>query len=86
MPFIRDDKGDILSKRNEIKNRWQQYFNLLNVENDSDERPEVYPVEGPISNITRKEVEAAIKKIKSGKAAGCLGFERYLVWIWCVTL
>ena len=36
-------------------------------------------MEGPIAQITRNEVVLAIRKMKSGKVAGCSGFKVNLV-------
>ena len=44
--------------------------NLLNEENPQDPCEEVTPVPGPIHDITRVEVESALRKMTIGKALG----------------
>ena len=69
--IVKDQNGDILIMEEDIKRRWQEYFsNLLNMENEYEELSETLPVEGPIPNISRSEVENAIKKGKANKAGG----------------
>src|SRR5260221_647398 len=53
------------------KNRWKTYFEeLLNVENDKGDLEESEQVEGPEMQISRKEVETALKHMKNNKAPG----------------
>lgn len=71
---IKDLEGKVLTEEAKIKERWREYFNkLLNTENEREDTEEVEPVEGPETNITEKEIEEAVKKMKSGKAPGCTG-------------
>ena len=69
---LRDKNGDMLTEGDKIRERWREYFNsLLNVENNREPLSEAKPVEGPIEELTRKEIIEALKKMKTGKAAGC---------------
>ena len=68
--YIRDKDGNILVESDEVVGRWREYFDgLLNEENPStlEEAP---PVEGPMEDVTREEVKAAMRMFKAGKAAG----------------
>ena len=68
--FVRDGQGNIMVEGDEVVCRWKEYFDgLLNEENPST-REEIPAVEGPLENITRDEVQTAMRKLKSGKAAG----------------
>ncbi|XP_047470216.1 uncharacterized protein LOC125025923 [Penaeus chinensis] len=64
--------GSSRRDENKIKERWREYFsNLLNVENEWDPLQDCPPVEGPLPDINEKEVEEAMKKMKSKRATGC---------------
>ena len=64
----------MLTDGEKIKERWRKYYTaLLNKENQRDELEYTPPVEGPIEELTRKEIKDAIKAMKKGKAAGCSG-------------
>lgn len=68
---IKDAKGEPLRKEREIQDRWGEYFHrLLNEENSRDPYSDMPPVSGPITTITRVEVEHALGKMKNGKAVG----------------
>ena len=54
---------------------------LLNKENQRDELEDTPPVEGPIEELTRKEIKDAIKAMKKGKAAGCSGVSADMIKI-----
>ena len=61
----------MLTKEEDIKRRWQEYFsNLLNSENEYEELSEALPVEGPIPDISVGETVKAIGKGKLNKAGG----------------
>ena len=69
--IIKDENGNILVEENSIKSRWRDYFSqLLNTENRYEELERILPVERPIVNISRSEVEKAINKGKANKAGG----------------
>ena len=73
---IRNDAGEITLSDEEKMKAWvEHYARLLNVEFEwpSDALPEVPPVEGPPPPVTLKLVNDALKKMKSGKAAGPSG-------------
>ena len=71
---IRDKQGWFLVEEKKIRNRWKKYFNeLLNVENERGESEDVQMIEGPAMMVTVSEVQAAIKEMKKGKAAGING-------------
>ena len=69
-----DKKGDICVNDNEIMDRWREYFmELLNEQNDY-EIDETARTEVPLREITEVEVEAALKGMSKGKAAGPTGW------------
>ena len=69
--IIKDENGNILIEEREIKQRWQEYFSiLLNTENEYEELSEALPIEGPVQNVTRAEVDGAIRSGKKNKAGG----------------
>ncbi|GFR73286.1 RNA-directed DNA polymerase from mobile element jockey-like [Elysia marginata] len=71
---IKDQQGEVLTDGEKIKERWREYYTtLLNKENQRDELEDIPPVEGPIEELTRKEIIDAIKAMKKGKAARCSG-------------
>ncbi|XP_068245421.1 uncharacterized protein [Palaemon carinicauda] len=58
---IKDSNGIVIAEENEIKRRWETYFEgLLNEEN-----PRTV-----FEGVTRREEELAVKMIKNSKAAG----------------
>ncbi|XP_037775518.1 uncharacterized protein LOC119572482 [Penaeus monodon] len=61
---MKDESGSVLI-------RWKQHFQkLLNEENDRYLRGDGEPNDQEVAEITREEVNAALKKIKNGKAMG----------------
>ncbi len=71
---IKDKGGKILVEEEAIKDRWKTYFTeLLNEENPREPLEEICPVEGPEREITRSEIEIAIKSMKNNKAPGPSG-------------
>ena len=68
---IKDRNGKILTKEEEIKNRWREYFDkLLNEENPRSVRENGIANERVVPNISRREVRRALNKMKKGKAVG----------------
>ena len=77
---IKDQQGEVLTDGEKIKERWREYYTtLLNKENQRDELEDTPPVEGPIEELTRKEIKDAIKAMKKGKAAGCSGISAVMI-------
>ena len=71
-----------MTDREKIKQRWREYYTaLLNKENQRDELEDTPQVEGPIKELTRKEIKDAIKAMKKGKAAGCSGVSADMIKI-----
>ena len=66
---VKDRKGEILTGEEEILQRWREYFEeLLNPVNHGDQ---ILELQSRAENSpTQAEVEAAIKSLKPGKAAG----------------
>ena len=68
---IKDGHGIVLAEENEIKRRWETYFErLLNEENPRMVFEDGIPNEAVTSAVTRREVKQAVRKMKNGKAAG----------------
>ena len=68
---IKDNQGRVLAEENEIKSRWEAYFEgLMNEENQRAVFVDGIPNEGVTTTVTRVEVERAVRKMKNGKAAG----------------
>ncbi|XP_059045645.1 uncharacterized protein LOC131841338 [Achroia grisella] len=69
---IKDDKGKVLMKEDDIKDRWKNYFeNLMNEENSwnksiGEERVNV----GLVREVRMEEVKQAVRSMKSSKAVG----------------
>ena len=75
MICIRNKQGVIITKDDEIRDRWREYFNkLLNVENEREEHLPTETIEDLIENVTLQEVVAAIKNMKKGKSTITSGF------------
>ena len=68
---VKDENGNVLKEDNEIKERWRGYFEkLMNEENERIPTEQRESIAGPIGEITRREVEEALKTMKNGKATG----------------
>ena len=83
---IKDDNGTTLVDDDDLKQRWRNYFkHLMNVENDRIQREIPQNEQNFIAEVSRMDVERALKKMKKGKAVGpdeipvevwkCLGAE-----------
>merc|ERR1712142_737164 len=76
---IRNDKGEIMKEENEITETWREYFEQLHNTTRSYETRKINQPTGPINqpeevdedtSISMEELQAAIRKIKIGKAPG----------------
>ena len=68
---IKDTNGTVLTREDDIKSRWKEYFeNLLNEENPRSVRGDGVPVERQVPRISRREVRRALGRMKKGKAVG----------------
>ncbi|VDP15178.1 unnamed protein product [Heligmosomoides polygyrus] len=68
---INDENGHLLMDREKAMKRWHVYFEeISNVEFEHPVVPCASPVQGPVQKITVSETEAALRKMKSGKATG----------------
>ena len=69
---IKDVDGKLLTDGIEVLQRWKRYFeDLMNTENPRELREHgVELVAGDVAQIGKREVEKALKKMKSGKAVG----------------
>lgn len=71
---IKDTGGKVLRNQKDIKDRWKEYFEaLLNEENEREIFEEGEGNPGIVNQVTREEVEKAVKKMKKGKAVGADG-------------
>jgi hypothetical protein len=71
---VNDDQGRLVIDSEGIKGVWKEYMEkLLNEENDWDKDIICDGIEGRMDEITKKEVQKALKKMKKGKAAGSTG-------------
>jgi hypothetical protein len=71
---LKDEAGTIVVNPDGVKARWKRYMEtLLNMENVWDGSVESDSVLGPAEEITEKEVEDAIRAIKSRKAGAPTG-------------
>ena len=71
---MRDDRGRLVCESETVKETWKKYMEkLLNEENVWDGDVDCNIKEGPRCEITRNEVESALKSMKNGKAAGSSG-------------
>uniref|UniRef100_A0A8D8YAF2 Craniofacial development protein 2 n=3 Tax=Cacopsylla melanoneura TaxID=428564 RepID=A0A8D8YAF2_9HEMI len=71
---IKDKEGNVLQDHNHIKERWREYFEgLLNEENLRDIFESGVENLGVVKEVSREEIEKALKKMKNGKAVGVDG-------------
>ncbi|VDP02162.1 unnamed protein product [Heligmosomoides polygyrus] len=68
---INDESGHLLTDRKKALKRWRDYFGEISTtEFPHPAIPSVASVHGPVHKITVEETEAALKKMKPGKATG----------------
>ena len=71
---LKDDDNNFITDPNEINDAWTEYFwDLLNVENEvtTEEANEPHPNQNHEEmEITREELDRAIKEMKANKATG----------------
>ena len=68
---IKDDHGVVLKEKDTITARWKTYFEkLLNEENPRSLFGDGNQNHGATQELTRLEVQRAVKKMKNGKAKG----------------
>ena len=81
---VKAEDGTVLTEKQAVEKRWAKYFErLLNKEEGREAIITAVARENPVrvmgelneSPITKKEIEAAVKKLKAGKAAGLDGAE-----------
>ena len=71
---IKDERGVVIGKERYILLRWKDYFEkLLNEENERLIRDDGDPNDQFLGEVTRQEVERALKKMKNGKSIGSDG-------------
>ncbi|VDP57569.1 unnamed protein product [Heligmosomoides polygyrus] len=68
---INDENGHLLTDRKEALKRWREYFEEIStVEFPHPAIPSTTPTHGPVQKTTVEETEAALKKMRPGKATG----------------
>ena len=68
---VNDNDGTLLTRDDEVKDRWLGHFNdLLNVENEREDLEGILPVQGPIEEIYIEEVITQLGNMKKNKACG----------------
>ncbi|KAJ8347031.1 hypothetical protein SKAU_G00284320 [Synaphobranchus kaupii] len=69
---IKDRDGKVLTSEDSVMRRWKEYFEeLMNEENERERRTDnVEIVNQEVQEISKEEVRAAMKRMKSGKAVG----------------
>ncbi|MFY0383419.1 RNA-directed DNA polymerase, partial [Bacillus sp. YIM B13582] len=69
---IKDGDGNVLTSEESVLRRWREYFEqLMNEENQRERRlDDVELVKQEVDRISKEEVRAAIKRMKSGKSVG----------------
>ncbi|VDP10971.1 unnamed protein product [Heligmosomoides polygyrus] len=68
---INDENGHLLMDRKKALKRWRDYFEeIATVEFPHPVIPSTAPTHGPVQKITVAEIEAALKKMRPGKATG----------------
>ncbi|KAI5623886.1 hypothetical protein C0J50_16567 [Silurus asotus] len=69
---VKDGEGNVLTSEESVLRRWREYFEqLMNEENQRERRlDDVELVKQDVNRISKEEVRAAIKRMKSGKSVG----------------
>ncbi|KAI5627956.1 hypothetical protein C0J50_3222 [Silurus asotus] len=69
---VKDGQGNVLTSEESVLRRWREYFEqLMNEENQRERRlDDVELVKQDVDRISKEEVRAAIKRMKSGKSVG----------------
>ncbi|KAJ8375265.1 hypothetical protein SKAU_G00058450 [Synaphobranchus kaupii] len=69
---IKDRDGKVLTSEDSVMRRWKEYFEeLMNEENERERRTDnVEIVNQEVQEISKEEVRAAMRRMKSGKAVG----------------
>ena len=68
--IIKNSEGKVVFKQEVGEVRAEYFEELLHVENERGQLQVVDPVENPVLEITKEEVERAVRKMKSNKASG----------------
>ena len=70
--MVKDAAGTVLINEEGVLKRWRDYFEeLMNVENPMESREEEPPlINSPVHDMSRDEVQTALKKMKKAKALG----------------
>ena len=65
---MKDGEGTTLIEDKKITERWKEYFQeLMNMENEREERHVPAMEEGTVAKVTADEVRNALTKMKNGK-------------------
>ncbi len=67
---VKDTSGRLLTREEDILNRWKEYFAELYNPTSGQHTKSSEPIDGESNDISTTEVTTAIKSLKSGKAAG----------------
>ncbi|KAI5610690.1 hypothetical protein C0J50_11966, partial [Silurus asotus] len=69
---VKDGEENVLTSEESVLRRWREYFEqLMNEENQRERRlDDVELVKQDVDRISKEEVRAAIKRMKSGKSVG----------------
>ena len=68
---MKDQEGSVLMDENQIRERWKGYFEtLLNEENPRMVTGDGTPNQGMTTEVTRTEVEKALRKMENWKVPG----------------
>ena len=68
---MKDKEGSVLTDENQIRERWKVYYEtLLNEENPRMVTGDGTPNQGMTTEVTRTEVEKALRKMKNEKSPG----------------